>query len=63
LQTELGEEIGLLCSTLVLQGDCPDQSEIRGINRDGVDDGVNRIIADAAGQHPVLFDRPGSHSI
>jgi len=47
LKAELGEVIGLLCSTLVLQGDLPDQSEIRGINRDGVDGGVNRIIADA----------------
>ena len=63
LKAELGEVIGLLCSTLVLQGDRPDQSQIRGINRDGVDGGVNRIIADATSQGYLLFDRPGSHSL
>ena len=62
-KAELGEVIGLLCSTLVLQGDRPDQSEIRGINRDGVDGGMNRIIADTTRQHHVLFDGAGSHSL
>ena len=60
LKAELGEVIYLLCSTLVLQGDRPDQSEIRGIDRNGVDGGVNRIIADTTEQYPVLFDRLGS---
>ena len=63
LKAELGEVIDLLCSALVVQGHCPDCSQIRGINRDGVDGGVNGIIAAAAGQRPVLFDCAGSDSL
>ena len=60
MKTELSKIIDLLSSALVIQCDVPDQSEILGINRDGVDGCVNGVIAAAAGQCSVLLIVPGA---